>query len=138
MLFQNKSLCEINQRIIVSKENNKVHTAINSERCNVFQYKIDGDIIPSTSPEVRCDYLVENETKQTAYLIELKGTDLIHAVEQIEATIKKFCIELRSYQIKPRIVYRSNTHGVHQSKVQKFKMKYKDCQIRTDCFSEHI
>ena len=138
MLFPNKSICQINQKIIVSSENKKTHTANNVEGCNVFQYKIDGDIIPTTSPEVRCDYLVENETKQTAYLIELKGTNLLHAVEQIEATINKYSVQLRSYAIKPRIIYRANTHAVQQSKVSKFKIKYKDCIIKTECFSENI
>ena len=138
MLFPNKSICEIKQKKIVSKENQKVHTAINIDECNVFQYKIDGDIIPSSSSEIRCDYLLENETKLTAYLIELKGTDLPHAVEQIEATIKKYQTKLASYEIKPRIIYRTNTHAVRHLAVQKFKMKYKDCVMRTEFFTEKI
>ncbi len=138
MLFPDKSICKIKQKRIVSKENQKVHTAVNVDDCDVFQYKIDGDIISSSSSEIRCDYLVENGTRLTAYLIELKGTDLPHAVEQIEATIKKYRTELASYEIKPRIIYRTNTHAVRHLAVQKFKMKYKDCVIRTDCFTENI
>ena len=56
----------------------------------------------------------------------------------IEATINKYSVQLRSYAIKPRIIYRANTHAVQQSKVSKFKIKYKDCIIKTECFSENI
>lgn len=138
MLFSGKSLCDINQPIIVSCENKKTHRANNNNKNSVFQYKIDGDIISTTSPERRCDYLLENETKRTVYLIELKGTDVQHAVEQIEATIKKFGSILGSYTIMPRIIYRGNTHGVNSSRVVKFKRDYPQSIFKETIIEEYI
>lgn len=137
MLFQGKSKCNVQQSIIVSAENRVKHIAHNKDRDNVFQYKIDGDVIPSTSPGLRCDYLLENETKSKVYLIELKGTDVSHAVDQIEATINRYREALKAYTIMPRIVYRGNTHSVNSSKVVGFKRKY-SCIIKTDVIEESI
>jgi len=138
MLFINKSKCNEKQPIIVSKENKKEHRAINIDKDSVFHYKIDGDIIPSTSPEQRCDYLLENETKKTVYLIELKGKHMNEAVDQIEATAKKFSSLLSTYALFPRIVHGGNTHAIHSSKVVAFKRKYPKCKIDTVVIEEKI
>ena len=137
MLFQGKSKCDVWQPIIVSAENRVKHIARNKDRDRVFQYQIDGDVIPSSSPGLRCDYLLENETKRKVYLIELKGTDVSHAVDQIEATIIRYREALKNYTIMPRIVYRGNTHSVNSSKVVVFKRKY-PCIIKTDVIEEDI
>lgn len=138
MFFQDKSLCNVNQPIIVSSENRVKHVARNKDRDKVFHFKIDGDIIPSLSPDLRCDYLLENETKQNAYLIELKGTDVSHAVDQIEATINRFRAVLKAYTIMPRIVYRGNTHSVNSAKVVAFKRRYPLSKVITDVIDELI
>ena len=138
MLFINKSQCDKIQPIIVSKENKKAHRALNVDKNFVFHYKIDGDIIPSTSTEQRCDYLLENETKKTVYLIELKGKHMNEAVDQIEATVRKFKSLLCSYAIFPRIVCGGNTHAVHSSKVVAFKRRYPNCKIDTSIIEERI
>ena len=78
-----KSLCQEQQAIIVSSEQGRQHRAINSDRCFVTHYQIDGAVIRTG---LRCDYLLINEDKSDAYLIELKGTDIVHAVDQLEAT----------------------------------------------------
>ena len=66
-----KSLCQEQQAIIVSSEQGRQHRAINSDRCFVTHYQIDGAVIRTG---LRCDYLLINEDKSDAYLIELKGT----------------------------------------------------------------
>lgn len=139
MLFPgSKSYCDINQKIIVCTENNKTYRAINSDENDVYQYKMDGDIIPKGSLEQRCDYVVENETKKNVYLIELKGGDIKHAVDQIEATVQKYKTQFSTYTILPRIVYRNNTHDVHSSKIAAFKRKYPNRIIKTSQIKEHI
>ena len=146
MLFEEAhSLCSIKQKTIVSQENGRKHIAHNDHSCDVFQYRIDGDIIPPSTGEARCDYIVEidkstkSQTKRSAYLIELKGTDLNHAIDQIEATLKMFSNKLREYDVFLRIVYRSNTHAVNSPKVMKFKKKYgKRQRIGTNVMEESI
>ncbi|MDE6963811.1 MAG: hypothetical protein K2P30_09305, partial [Lachnospiraceae bacterium] len=64
-------------------------------------YKIDGTVIKTGN---RCDYLLMNEQKRTAYLIELKGSDLVKAAEQLESTEKFLKKELSGYELQYRIV----------------------------------
>lgn len=74
MLFENKSRCNKNANEIVCSENKKSYRAFNRQRHIVYLYLIDGDIISSSDSCNRCDYLLEDETKQRAYFIELKET----------------------------------------------------------------
>lgn len=139
MIFPpDKSHCAVDQKCIVSSENGREHRAYNNDRSRVFQYKIDGEIISKNDPRKRCDFLVENESKGALYLIELKGTDVEHAVDQIEETITSFADEFSGFQLYPRIVYRRNTHGVSSSKVLRFKKKYPHHCIRTNKIEEYI
>lgn len=82
-----QSLCKLNQRIIVSKDkkNSQKHIAYNNDRDEVYQYNVDGNIIREG---IRCDFLLMNKTKQHIYYIELKGSDIVHALAQIDATEK--------------------------------------------------
>ena len=137
MIFPSKSKCIIHQRCIVSKENHREHRAINVDGDRVFHYKIDGDIVPKSDPHARCDYLIEDETKNRLYLIELKGTDVKRAVEQIEATIDLFADKFQGI-FYPRIIHRSNTHAIASSKVNKFKRKYPFNRFETNSFEEKI
>lgn len=70
---------------------------------------------------------IEDKTNNRVFLIELKGTDLSKAIEQIDATVVMFKVLIKNYEKNPRIVYKSNTHKVHNSAVRnfkKFKSKY--------------
>ncbi|MDY4978633.1 MAG: hypothetical protein SO070_07200 [Ruminococcus bromii] len=141
MLFKNhKSYCSENAAQIVCTENKKTYKAINKNSHIVFQYKIDGDVIPSSDSRKRCDYLLEDETMRKAFLIELKGTQLLHALEQIESTVNIFkpVFQEGGYQILPRIVYHNNTHDIHSSVFRKFKSKYPKTRAQTDYLEENI
>lgn len=148
MLFdKRKSQCAPKQLTIVSKDkknNNRKHIAHNKNASKIYQYKIDGDII-KTNDICKCDYLLENETSATLYFIELKGSDLGHATEQIESTIKHFKDTkhindiMKNYKINVRIVCHSKTHQLLETKVKKFVQKYKDaCEIEHRQIEEDI
>ena len=141
MLFNDvSSHCDLKCAIIVSKENGKTHRALNNDRNTVYQFKIDGEVISKNDPQKRCDYLVENEDKKTAYIIELKGTDLPRALEQIEATIQLFSRKFtqNNYTIYPRIVFGSNTHAVNDTRYRNFLKKYPQAKIRATIIEESI
>ena len=141
MLFKDvPSHCDLKCSKIVSREKGKTHRALNNDRNTVYQYIIDGEVILKSDPQKRCDYLVENEDKKAAYLIELKGTDLQHALEQIEATIQLFSRKFKenSYNFYPRIVYGSNTHAVNDSRYRNFMKKYPQSKIKTTIIEEVI
>ena len=75
--------CKEHQKEIHSKENNSEHIAVNVDEDSVRQIKIDGDILPADyNQERRADYLVLDETKKTAYLIELKGPLCVSVLAQ--------------------------------------------------------
>lgn len=97
------SLCGKNAKQIVSRDkgNPQYHKANNVSNSEVTHYQIDGKVIKTGD---RCDYLLMNETSKTAYLIELKGSDLVKAASQLEATENALRSQLVEYQLQYRIV----------------------------------
>jgi hypothetical protein len=100
------------------------------------KYKVDGCLIKEESEGERCDYLLENCTKKILYFIELKGSDLIKAIKQINHSIdvlyKDF--ENEEYTVHARIVVtrvgvpnlKNNSYYIKlQKKVKKLKGELK-------------
>ncbi len=128
MLFPNKSLCNKKQRKVVSREEGNQHIIENRSQYCIYHYHIDGGIIPCeyTSGE-RCDYMVEVTAKPRpiAFIIELKGSNLLKAMQQIDATVKRFGEKLSKYVIFPRLVcHRILSHDVLDARFMKFIEKY--------------
>ena len=118
-----KSLCQEQQAIIVSSEQGRQHWAVNSDRCFVTHYQIDGAVIRTG---LRCDYLLINEDKSDAYLIELKGTDIVHAVDQLEANAQTQKQALQNYHIKYRLVHtKARTPALMETKFIKFRQRHR-------------
>ncbi len=74
-----------NGSIISVSENSMRFEIINNRRQNYFIIRIDGCQI--CGEEQRCDYVIVEEVN-TCYFIELKGSDVSHAVKQLSNTIK--------------------------------------------------
>ncbi len=92
------------------------------DACLVTQYRIDGDVIRDAS--IRCDFLVMNDDRRDAYLIELKGSDIDPALDQLEATAARFQTELREYRVRCRLVCsRVKTQAMHSTKYKKIHEK---------------
>ncbi len=86
------------------------------------RYRIDGCLIADAG--VKCDYLLLNCDKEVAYFIELKGSDLIRAVEQIDRSIDVLARELGGFTVNARIVLtRTNTIDLRNSKFLKLEKK---------------
>lgn len=117
------SQCGQQQKVIVSKEKYSKHIAKNDQENDVSQYRVDGVIIDDTTK--RCDYLLLNHTKQAAYYIELKGSNLKHALEQLLQTDTTLREPLSEYVQKHfRVVLsRTNTHKIKSSHVQELERK---------------
>lgn len=117
-----KSVCDPQQYKIVSRDNgsSREHRAVNSKRRSVNQYKID-DNSHIDIDQARCDFILMNETDMNAYLIELKGTNIDHAIEQLEATEKLFKEELLPYGLFYRIICsKAKTHKLKSNKYKRF------------------
>ena len=66
-----------------------------------------------------------NETSKTAYLIELKGSDLVKAASQLEATENALRSQLVEYQLQYRIVAnKCKTQEIHSSAYRKYQIRW--------------
>ena len=101
----------------VSSENQCKHIGKNPGRHAVRQFKVDGEVFPKGATPQRCDYLLLNDTKKTSYYIELKGSDIPKATQQIDSTVAMLSPSLPGYKIFRRIVYKSGTHKIEESSV---------------------
>ena len=125
--------------VFSSTENGCTHIAHNQDRNDVRQFKIDGDVFPEKTDPQRCDYLLLNDTKKTAYFIELKGAQAKKAIEQIEATIKEIKDSIPQYRIYQRIVTKRGTHGIQQQCLIQWKRKNgSSAKSQTSPMEEHI
>ena len=122
-----ENLCkDKRQPIIVSQDRRSdcKHRAQNIVRQNnlrsaVRQYKVDGNIIIDGN---KCDYIVLNDDLKTAYLIELKGNDIHHAIKQLEDTLNIMKSNLSDYTFFLRIAYTGKcTHTVRDNKTIRWK-----------------
>lgn len=134
-----ESICSRDAVQIVSRDrgNPQYHKGINRGRAYVSHYKIDGVVIKSGN---RCDYLLMNEAVRIAYLIELKGSDLIKAVKQLEATEKALIQQLSGYSLRYRIVAnKCRTQEIRSSEYRKYQLRWnKRLMLRTGYIEEDI
>ena len=122
----------------VSSENGCKHIGRNDSRHSIRQFKIDGEVISKNSEAARCDYLLLNDDAKRAYYIELKGSDLEKAIQQIESTVQIFQTSLPGYTTYRRIIYFSGTTDIRGSAVQRWKAKHPTAVIKLRVLSEAI
>lgn len=122
----------------VSSENGCKHIGRNVSGHEIRQFKIDGEVIAKNADTVRCDYLLLNDEAKRAYYIELKGSDLEKAIQQIDATVRMLQDSLTGYATYRRIIYFSGTTDIKGSAVQRWKAKHPTAIIRRRLYSEAI
>jgi hypothetical protein len=71
---------------IVLQENKSKITFLNPNEDKILTIKVDGCAI-SDNETLRCDYALIPSDEVEIY-VELKGSDIVHAVEQIKSTIR--------------------------------------------------
>lgn len=123
-----RSLCPKKAEIIVSHDKRtgpQKHQGLNPNgACEVTHYRVDGEII--TKGE-KCDFILMNETKKIAYLIELKGRKVSKAVEQLEATANTLQSALTGYSLRYRIVARKcSTHDIESAETKKILKPWRE------------
>lgn len=74
---------------IVLQENKSKITFLNPNGIKVRKIRVDGCVIQDNE-SLRCDYLLilSLDNQELEIYVELKGSDVRHAVEQLESTIK--------------------------------------------------
>ena len=140
MLFNGKSICNINDSIVVSIEKRNKHILINQSGSDVYKYHIDGDIVKRKDVQ-KCDYIVEVNTSNClmAFVIELKGSDTKKAIEQIKSTMNIFKDELKGYKLCPRVVINKvPSHDVHSSIYREFKKQFPNFKMGTKVVEDMV
>lgn len=140
LLTPAESLCKKNQAIVVSRDKGAKteHRANNPHsKFDLRHYKLDGVWVKHT---ICCDYLLINDSRRKAYLIELKGGNIDEAVNQLEAGEQMCKAELEGYSFFYRIVCsKAKTHKIRNIKFRRFKEKYGSrLKMKENCLLETL
>lgn len=74
------------KKIVLQEENKSKITFLNPNQDKILTIKVDGCVI-SDNETLRCDYALMPSDEIEIY-VELKGSDIVHAVAQLESTIR--------------------------------------------------
>lgn len=110
--------CEssVNHLKIVVKENRSSFVVINPQRKNIRRIQVDG-CLNINGP--RCDFLIIDPSN-LEHFVELKGSDINHAIIQLESTIKQISVN------SPRCSYVVSTRSPLASpRIQQLQIKFK-------------
>lgn len=107
----------------VVEENKKEFIVRNSKEKLIIAYHVDGCLIKQGKC---CDYLVIITEDRVAHFIELKGTDIEKAVEQLNISIDQLLSALKGNKINAWIVSsRVKTPAIKSTKIMKLQKKLK-------------
>jgi hypothetical protein len=100
------------------------YVCINNSNKHLAMYMVDGGLIANNG--AKCDFLLLVCENKYAYFIELKGSDIVHAVEQIDKSVDLLVKGLSGFAIHGRIVLtRVNTTGLLNIKCLRLENKLK-------------
>jgi hypothetical protein len=118
----------------ISVEENKRKFVIdNKDLLLVNHVEVDGHLIKTG---YRCDHLFEIECLTKVFYVELKGSDIKHALEQLEATIK-FCKKFHDDFLKECFIVCSRVPKETTS-TQVLKVKLSKCGIKLKISSNEL
>ncbi|MBF0165708.1 MAG: hypothetical protein HQM01_14595 [Magnetococcales bacterium] len=95
-------LCDQRKKFVV-QEKGRSYRLENPHGQEVCQIRIDGCFL-SAEEGKRCDYLFRVDAMRTAFFVELKGSDLLHAVRQIQDSWETLSRDLAGDVVNARIV----------------------------------
>ena len=104
------------------EENKRKIIFLNSQRLPYERVDVDGCTI---NDGVRCDKLLLSADEREERYVELKGTDVMHAIEQLEETIKRlgeYTDNRHAYVISTNVAPAIDTK--RQVKIKYFKERY--------------
>lgn len=101
MLGDNNKLWKDCRKNALVAENGRRYRASNASGKLLSCYQVDGGLIQDGR---RCDFALAVNSDNKVYFIELKGGDISHAADQIQATITKLNSKLKNVVLFARIV----------------------------------
>jgi len=100
----------------------------NVSRSHLTKYRIDGCLLPQETGKRKCDHLLLNIDLSKAYFIELKGSDLNSAVEQIGTALTSLYDVLQRHQYVPHgqiVLTRVNTTDLPKTSLKRLENRFK-------------
>jgi hypothetical protein len=122
-LKKNKCTNCDNKPIIVAKDKNEQseYRAKNDGKKECCKIRVDGCLITIGT---RCDFLILNCCDKTAFFVELKGSDLVKSIRQIDASITQLSEQLKDFKLYARSVLRKvRSPALNSSDERKLKKK---------------
>jgi hypothetical protein len=110
---------------VVCKDKGKSEYIYENRRKDFLsKYRVDGGLI--VDDIAKCDFLLLNCSQKQAYFVELKGSDIIRAIDQIDSSIDFLKPQLDDTKIFARIVLtRANTIDLKSTKYLRLEKKIK-------------
>ena len=129
-------------KIISCKEKNRNYQFENTQGNHIVLYLMDGGVI-NDNTTAKCDHLlVIGGQKLTSVLVELKGNDVPHGIEQINTTLQEFPSFFNNcYRVHARIIATQTVPKIMATqKVVRLKKKLEQMNgtllIKTRLFKE--
>lgn len=109
--------------IINAQENKSKYSLLNPQRREICKIQLDACVFKDAKRQ-RCDYLFLSCETSTAFFVELKGSDLLHAIDQIEKSIDQLAGTITDAKTNARVVLsKAQTPDMRTPKYLKFKKK---------------
>lgn len=115
-----------NRKIVTltDKKSSTTYIYENNSSNKLTKYRVDDCLIDDHNS--KCDFLLLNCDKKESYFVELKGSDLIKAVEQIDRSIDLLHSKFKDFSVNGRIVLtRVNTTDLKNTKLIRLEEKIK-------------
>ncbi|HEY3329480.1 MAG TPA: hypothetical protein VGK19_05625 [Capsulimonadaceae bacterium] len=87
----------------------------------IDEVHVDGCIFDESEP-LRCDYLVNINERNQSILLELKGSDVLHAIDQLRATTESLAGDLNS-KLKWIVCYSGNPAFPTSAQAEELKVR---------------
>ena len=105
-------------------------TFVNKSKKSCLKVDVDGGVIPSNTRAARCDKLLVEESALLFCFVELKGGDIEHAIEQLEASLKNPKLNPEFAQRKLAFVVGKNHFPASSPLIQKGMKKISSLNAR--------
>ena len=114
------------RKIVSFKDKGRSEYRYNNQSANYLaKYRVDDGLISNNDP--KCDFLLLNCEQKKAFFIELKGSNIVRAIEQITRSMDDLQGNLGGFAVFARIVLtRDNTTKLNiGNKLLKLEQKVK-------------
>ena len=91
------------RKVFTAVENKRRYVLINKSQQKICEIKVDNGIIQDTDKN-KCDYAFLICGNKNLVLVELKGMDFRHAIQQIISTINLLAAKINENPVSARIV----------------------------------